>query len=605
MTNTSHPSVYSSLAYQLAATLDGHSCGHPHSAEGSSFLSTTTVDLNELLTRKQNSEDTDILDTQNFYKYDNFTPQSLKHSKPWKINPTYFQTVYISSLALMKMTIHADSGGDIEVMGMLIGKIINKGMVVMDTYSLPVVGTETRVNAQAESYEYMVSYLDHLKKSGYRNENIIGWYHSHPGYGCWLSGIDVATESLNQKFQDPYLAIVIDPKKTKLDGKVEIGAFRTYPEDADVSSPANTTTVEMDGSNGTVIPDVKLKDFGAHCSEYYSLDVKVFKSKSDESVLKLLLDNYWISGLTDLIDDDDDEDLNLLNKLDTIIDTRLISAINKFDKNYPKISAKLSKKSDNKINLKKKVVAKKPEFPGLKLPNYEVASNIEIMKLHQHHQLGKKKKDDEISEDYYDEEVYDEDEDYEEDDDGDELSGFMNSRMTESLSTLKPLNEVVPLVDINMKEVDDEDMEENYNSVDSDTSIDNISTFSSSSGVITNPKSSSHASKINSGSSSATSEIEAKSSVASEIDDEKKSTEFDSRYRRGKNIGGYYETLQAVSRKSSSGAHHERQQSSTNNQNKFTEIGNELANLSNLTKSIAGEDLRNSISLKLQQELFF
>lgn len=25
-------------------------------------------------------------------------------------------------------------------------------------------------------------------------ENICGWYHSHPGYGCWLSGIDVQTQ---------------------------------------------------------------------------------------------------------------------------------------------------------------------------------------------------------------------------------------------------------------------------------------------------------------------------------------------------------------------------------------------------------------------------
>ena len=34
-----------------------------------------------------------------------------------------------------------------------------------------------------------------------RLENAIGWYHSHPGYGCWLSGIDVSTQMLNQNFQ--------------------------------------------------------------------------------------------------------------------------------------------------------------------------------------------------------------------------------------------------------------------------------------------------------------------------------------------------------------------------------------------------------------------
>ncbi len=43
---------------------------------------------------------------------------------------------------------------------------------------------------------------------------IVGWYHSHPGYGCWLSGIDVATQRLHQQHFDPFVAIVIDPKKT-------------------------------------------------------------------------------------------------------------------------------------------------------------------------------------------------------------------------------------------------------------------------------------------------------------------------------------------------------------------------------------------------------
>ena len=58
----------------------------------------------------------------------------------------------------------------------------------------------------------------------------MGWYHSHPGYGCWLSGIDVSTQMMQQRFQDPFLAIVVDPHRTIAVGKVEIGAFRTYPE---------------------------------------------------------------------------------------------------------------------------------------------------------------------------------------------------------------------------------------------------------------------------------------------------------------------------------------------------------------------------------------
>jgi proteasome lid subunit RPN8/RPN11 len=42
-----------------------------------------------------------------------------------------------------------------------------------------------------------------------RLENVVGWYHSHPGYGCWLSGIDVNTQMTNQKYQDPFVAVVV------------------------------------------------------------------------------------------------------------------------------------------------------------------------------------------------------------------------------------------------------------------------------------------------------------------------------------------------------------------------------------------------------------
>jgi COP9 signalosome complex subunit 5 len=45
-----------------------------------------------------------------------------------------------------------------------------------------------------------------------------------------LSGIDVSTQMLNQQYTEPFLAVVVDPHRTMAAGKVEIGAFRTYPK---------------------------------------------------------------------------------------------------------------------------------------------------------------------------------------------------------------------------------------------------------------------------------------------------------------------------------------------------------------------------------------
>ncbi len=69
------------------------------------------------------------------------------------ISPNYFKYVKISALALIKMAMHARSGGNIEVMGMMQGKIAKETMIVMDAFAVPVEGTETRVNAVNEGYK--------------------------------------------------------------------------------------------------------------------------------------------------------------------------------------------------------------------------------------------------------------------------------------------------------------------------------------------------------------------------------------------------------------------------------------------------------------------
>lgn len=158
-----------------------------------------------------------------------------------------------------------------------------------------------------------------------RLENVVGWYHSHPGYGCWLSGIDVSTQMLNQQFQEPFLAVVIDPTRTVSAGKVEIGAFRTYPEGY---KPPDDPISEYQ-----TIPLNKIEDFGVHCKQvsllslhpfqtlqnpcfsfllflyfclnyicvffqYYSLDITYFKSSLDSHLLDLLWNKYWVNTLS-------------------------------------------------------------------------------------------------------------------------------------------------------------------------------------------------------------------------------------------------------------------------------------------------------------------
>ncbi|KAJ1679003.1 COP9 signalosome catalytic subunit rri1 [Spiromyces aspiralis] len=175
------------------------------------------------------------LSTDSVYIFDAEEQERIGSQRPWAQDPTYFKRVEISAIALVKMVTHAAVGGDLEVMGMMLGKVHGQTMYVLDAFELPVEGTETRVNAQDEGNEYMVEYVTKARQVG-RLENVIGWYHSHPGYRCWLSGIDVETQAANQAHQDPFLAIVDHPGYSR------------------------------NSSSAKALPENKAKDFGTHAN---------------------------------------------------------------------------------------------------------------------------------------------------------------------------------------------------------------------------------------------------------------------------------------------------------------------------------------------------
>ncbi len=219
--------------------------------------------------------------------------QKLLNASPWKKDPHYFTSVRISALALLKMTLHARSGTPLEIMGLMTGYVSNHSIIITDAFRLPVEGTETRVNAQAEADEYQVNFGMTSREGGGQLENPVGWYHSHPGYGCWLSGIDVGTQKQQQMVLDPFVAVVVDPDRTVSAGRVEIGAFRTFPDNY---KPPKS--VGDDSDDFQTIPTGKIEDFGAHANSYYALEVQHFKSTLDTHLLGLLWNKYWVSTLS-------------------------------------------------------------------------------------------------------------------------------------------------------------------------------------------------------------------------------------------------------------------------------------------------------------------
>ena len=48
---------------------------------------------------------------------------------------------------------------------------------------------------------------------------VVGWYHSHPGFGCWLSGGDINTQQSFEALSERAVAVVVDPIQS-VKGKV-------------------------------------------------------------------------------------------------------------------------------------------------------------------------------------------------------------------------------------------------------------------------------------------------------------------------------------------------------------------------------------------------
>ncbi|PRQ18718.1 putative proteasome endopeptidase complex [Rosa chinensis] len=132
---------------------------------------------------------------------------ALGHPRPDSPSLDSSEQVYISSLALLKMLKHGRAGVPMEVMGLMLGEFNGSG-----------------VSVEAVDHIFQTNMLGMLKQAG-RPEMVVGRYHSHPGFGCWLSGVDMNTQQSFEALNKRAVAVVVDPIQS-VKGKVVMDAFR-------------------------------------------------------------------------------------------------------------------------------------------------------------------------------------------------------------------------------------------------------------------------------------------------------------------------------------------------------------------------------------------
>ncbi|CAJ0587331.1 unnamed protein product, partial [Mesorhabditis spiculigera] len=197
------------------------------------------------------------------------------------------ETVYISSLALLKMLKHGRAGVPMEVMGLMLGEFVDDYTInVIDVFAMPQSGTG--VSVEAVDPVFQAKMLDMLKQTG-RPEMVVGWYHSHPGFGCWLSGVDVNTQQSFEALSERAVAVVIDPIQS-VKGKVVMDAFRTInPQMAALNQEPRQTTSNIGHLQK---PTVQALIHGLN-RHYYSIPIAYKTHELEQNMLLNLHKQSW------------------------------------------------------------------------------------------------------------------------------------------------------------------------------------------------------------------------------------------------------------------------------------------------------------------------
>ena len=218
----------------------------------------------------------------------NATPQSGGTHAPLADTA---ETVQISPLALLKMLIHGRAGVPMEVMGLMVGDFIDEYTVrVVDVFSMPQSGTG--VSVEAVDPEYQAEMLTKLEQVG-RSQNVVGWYHSHPGFGCWLSHVDVNTAQSFEQLNPRSVSVVIDPIQS-VRGKVVIDAFRCIPQHYMLLGKESRQTTSNIGFMNKPTIQALIHNLNR---QYYSMPIAYRKNEYETNMLLNVHKSSWKDAL--------------------------------------------------------------------------------------------------------------------------------------------------------------------------------------------------------------------------------------------------------------------------------------------------------------------
>ncbi|MHA2407565.1 MAG: hypothetical protein ACXACA_04285 [Candidatus Ranarchaeia archaeon] len=188
--------------------------------------------------------------------------------------PKEYPKITIEPKAIAEMLIHAErfyerKGPKFlnrEVMGLLVG--VNLAENVIHINRVEAVAEGSPIEVQFKEEHYHVYEKLNLRKD---LEYVVGWYHSHPGIGLFLSVTDLITHATSFQLKNPKaIAIVLDP--SAIPSQVNYNQIKDFSDIIEVFQIESLTPFTEKTAD-------ELNSFLAYDAKYYRLPWK--KKKRD------------------------------------------------------------------------------------------------------------------------------------------------------------------------------------------------------------------------------------------------------------------------------------------------------------------------------------
>jgi proteasome lid subunit RPN8/RPN11 len=177
---------------------------------------------------------------------------------------------YIPAPVLELLFRHAVAYPGMEVGGYLFGRSFESEQHA----AVEVVGARPITSKNATSVHFRFEIEDTVKAEAFQKENfpgseIVGWYHTHPGHGIFMSSVDVATHVEFFKLFHR-VALVIDPQRREFAAFVQhqgqvysLGSILVVDEGAGCVFPELSTMLAQPQMTGSVAAPIAKEPEGA------------------------------------------------------------------------------------------------------------------------------------------------------------------------------------------------------------------------------------------------------------------------------------------------------------------------------------------------------